>query len=99
MYTLPETNLKSTDRILELAPMDGKTALSYQGTPDKRLFTGEQKLHIKMDPQTTLWYFQWEQNGILPGGLKGYFTGVKSAIKHAETYFANRNIKVTRVID
>lgn len=99
MYGLPETNLRSTDRVLELAPIEGKAALSNQGVPDKRLFTGEQKLHVKMDPVTCLWYFQWEQNGILPGGLKGRFTGFKSAIKHAEEYFRLRNIEVTRVVD
>lgn len=99
MHTLPETNVRSADRVLELAPMEGKTALSNQGSPDNRLFTGEQKLHIKMDPQTCLWYCQWEQNGVLPGGLKGSFTGFKAAIKHAENYFFHRNIKVTKVID
>jgi hypothetical protein len=100
MYGLPETtNLRSNDRVLELAPMEGKTALTNQGQPDKRLFTGEQKLHVKMDPATTLWYFQWETNGVLPGGLKGTFTGFKSAIKHAESYFSQRNIKITQVND
>lgn len=99
MYTLPETNLRSSDRVLELAPIEGKTALDIRGQADKRLFTGEQKLHVKMDPNTTLWYFQWEQNGVLPGGLKGQFTGFKAAIKHAEDYFFHRNIKVTRVVD
>lgn len=99
MYILPETNIRSTDRVLELSPMEGKTALSTQGLADKRLFTGEQKLHVKMDPNTTLWYFQWESNGILPGGLKGQFTGFKSAIKHAEEYFFHRNIRVTKVVD
>lgn len=100
MYTIPEKgNLRSTDRVLELAPMEGKSPLTNQGVTDKRLFTGEQKLHVKMDPSTCLWYFQWEQNGVLPGGLKGNFTGFKSAIKHAENYFAQRNVQVTKVID
>jgi len=90
---------KFNDRVLELAPIEGKAALDVRGQADKRLFTGEQKLHIKMDPETCLWYFQWEQNGNLPGGLMGRFTGVKSAIKHAEEYFLRRNVKVTRVVD
>lgn len=99
MHMSPETNLRSVDRVLELAPMEGKPALTNAGAPDKRLFTGEQKLHIKQDPNTTLWHFQWEQNGVLPGGLKGVFTSPKAAIKHAENYFFHRNIKVTKVID
>jgi len=97
MYAMPETNLKSSDRVLELAPIEGKVALSNQGEPDKRLFTGEQKLHVKMDPNSCLWYFQWETNGVLPGGLTGRFTGFKSALKHAENYFEKRNIRVTKV--
>lgn len=94
-----DTNVRSTDRVLELAPVEGKAPLSYSGNVDKRLFTGEQKLHIKMDPQTCLWYFQWEQNGIIPGGLSGKFTGFKSAIKHAEDYFLKRNVQITQVRD
>ena len=99
MYATPETNLRSTDRVLELAPAANKTVLNSQGVPDKRLFTGEQKLHITMDPATCLWYCRWESNGVLPGGLKGSFTSFKSAIKHVENYFAHRNIQVTKVND
>lgn len=99
MYALPETKLRSNDRVLELSPIEGKTALSTQGLADKRLFTGEQKLHVKMDPNTTLWFFQWEQNGVIPGGLKGQFTSFKAALKHAEDYFFHRNVKVTKVND
>lgn len=100
MYTLPEVgNLRSNDRVLGLAPIEGRTALNNQGVPDKRLFTGEQKLHVKMNPATCLWYFQWETNGVLPGGLKGEFTGFKSAINHATNYFNQRNIRITEVKD
>lgn len=93
------TNIRSTDRVLELSPFEGETALSTTGVPDKRIFTGEQKLHLKMDPQSCLWYFQWEQNGIIPGGLKGRFTGFKAGIKHAEEYFKRRNVRITQVKD
>lgn len=99
MYALPETNLKSSDRILELLPMEGKSPTDYRGQVDSRLFTGEQKLHVKMDPTTTLWYFQWDTNGVIPGGLQGRFTGFKSALRHAEDYFAKRNVRVVKVIE
>lgn len=99
MHNMPETNLRSLDRVLELAPIEGKSPLNSLGTADKRLFTGEQKLHVKMDPSSTLWYFQWEQNGVLPAGLRGHFTGANQAIKHAEAYFFARNVKVTKVND
>ena len=98
MHAMTEQGTRSTDRVLELAPIAGQTVLSTGGLPDKRLFTGEQKLHIKMDPQTCLWYFQWEQNGIIPGGLQGKFTGFKAAIKHAEDYFKKRNVQITQVL-
>lgn len=99
MQALIDTNIRSTDRVLELAPIEGKTALTTAGLADKRLFTGEQKLHLKMDPQSNLWYFQWEQNGIIPGGLQGKFTGFKAGIKHAEEYFKKRNVRITQVKD
>lgn len=95
----PMTNVRSTDRVLELSPIKGASVLAASGAVDNRLFTGEQKLHLKMDPSTCLWYFQWEQNGILPGGLKGKFTGFKSGIKHAEDYFKKRNVQITQIRD
>lgn len=91
--------IRSTDRVLALSPIDKKAPKSSTGLLDPRLFTGEQKLHIKMDPQTCLWYFQYAQNGLLPEALKGRYTGFKSAIKFAEAYFANRNVKITQVFD
>jgi len=99
MYTQPETNVRSTDRIISLEVMDGKKALSSTGLVDRRLFTGEQQLRLKMDPQTCMWYFQYTQNGLLPEGLQGQFTGFKAGLKHAESYFGRRNIKITDVKD
>ncbi len=99
MYTLPQTNIRSTDRIISLSPVDGKKAQSSTGLVDTRLFTGDQQLRLKMDPQTCMWYFQYSQNGLLPEGLKGQFTGFKSGLKHAESYFAKRNIKITEIKD
>lgn len=99
MYVAPESNIRSSDRIISLEPMDNKKPLSSTGLVDTRLFTGEQQLRLKMDPQTTLWFFQYSQNGALPEGLKGKYTGFKSALKHAEDYFARRNIRITQVKD
>jgi hypothetical protein len=99
MFAEAETNLRSTDRVLSVEPIDGKAPLSSLGMVDHRLFTGEQKLHLKMDPQTCLWYFQYANNGLLPEPLKGRFTGFKAGLKFAEEYFKKRNIKVTQVKD
>jgi hypothetical protein len=93
------TNIRSQDRVITLAPMPNKNALSSTGLVDNRLFTGGQSLRLKMDPQTCLWYFQYTNNGILPEGLSGKFTGFKAGLKHAEDYFRRRNIQITRVED
>ena len=94
-----ETNIRSSDRILSLEVIDGKLAKNSIGLVDSRLFTGDQQLHLKMDPQTTLWYFQYTNNGLLPEPLKGQFTGFKPALKFAESYFNKRNIKITQIKD
>lgn len=93
------TNIRSTDRVLTLEPIDDKPILSTSGHPDKRIFTGDQQLHIKMDPETCLWYFQYSGPGLLPGGLEGRYTGFKAAIKFAEMYYKKRNIRIKEVKD
>lgn len=95
----PMSNLRASDRVLMLEPMEGKPTLSSTGMVDNRLFTGEQNLYLKMDPETCLWSFQYTNNGLLPPGLTGKFTSFKAGFKHAEGYFARRNIKITQVKD
>lgn len=96
---VPESNIRSSDRILKLEVIDGKKPLSVLGNVDTRLFSGGQDLHCKMDPDTTLWYFQYSQNGILPDALKGRYTGFKAALKHAEDYYVRRNVRVSQIRD
>lgn len=91
--------VRSTDRILSLAVIDGEKAKAATGLVDTRLFTGGQKLHLKMDSQTSLWYFQYSNNGLLPEALQGRYTGFKAGIKFAEDYFRKRNIKITEIKD
>lgn len=93
------SNVRAVDRVLMLEPLEGKPALSSAYAPDKRLFTGEQNLFLKMDPETCLWSFQYTNNGLLPHGLTGKFTSFKAGFKHAEGYFLKRNIKITQVKD
>lgn len=99
MYALPTTNARSSDRILRLEVIDGTKPKSSTGNVDTRLFDGGQDLHCKMDPQSTLWYFQYSQNGVLPEAMRGRFTNFKSAFKHAEDYFLRRNVKIAEVKD
>lgn len=94
-----EGNLRATDRILALEVIDGKAAKSSTGLLDTRLFTGKQKLHLKMDLQSGLWSFQYDSNGVLPEALQGRFTSFSKGLEHAEMYFAKRNVRVTEIID
>lgn len=94
-----DTNIRSSDRVLTLKPIDAKAAKSSTGLMDPRLFTGEQQLHLTMDTQTMLWNFRYSNNGVLPEPLKSRFTSFRMAYKHAEDYFKKRNIQITEVHD
>src|SRR5258705_8640485 len=50
----------SDDRILTLKIVDDKAPLNSTGLVDKRLFSGENKLHAIADKQTGLWFFRYE---------------------------------------
>ena len=91
--------IRSNDRVLSLSPVDDKAPRSSAGLLDPGLFNGKQTLHIKMDPHSCLWYFQYGNNGILPEALKGRYTGFRAAIKFAEAYFAKRNVKIAQIFD
>lgn len=85
------------DRVLKLEIVDGKKAMSSIGTVDPTLFKdGGNKLHVTMDPETCLWSFNYEK-GKIPPGLNGVFTGFKMAKKHADAYYAPRNIRISEV--
>lgn len=92
----PESKMLTPDRVLELSIMDGKKPLDSIGNSDKRLFTGENKLHAVMDTQTTLWKLKYEM-GAVPEQLKGEFTSFKALRQHAEQYFNKRNIEIKEV--
>lgn len=95
----PPSNIRAADRTLVLQPIEGQKPLATSGLPDPRLFSGEQGIKVKMDPQTCLWHFQYTNKGILPEALKGAFTSFGSAYRHAENYFQRRNVKITAVKD
>ena len=88
--------MKSDDRLIILKPIDGKKTLSSTGMPDKRLFTGENKLHAVLDLRTGMWHLHYEI-GALPGGLKGNWTLFSELEKHVRAYFKSRNVEVTEI--
>lgn len=91
-----ESKMQTPDRVLSLSVMEGKKALDSIGNSDKRIFTGENKLHAVMDTQTTLWKLKYEMGGV-PEKLKGSFTSFKAVMQHAKEYYNHRNIEIREV--
>lgn len=87
--------MASKDRIFTLKIIDNKKPKTSLGMVDTRLFTGENRLHVKKD-ETSFWYFEYD-SGAVPEPLKHKFTGYRAAVKHAETYFKTRNITIEEV--
>lgn len=96
-----ETNIvknRSIDRILVLAPEEGKDVLNSKGVVDKRLFNGENRLHAKLDTQTMLWFVQYD-HGIPPQPFQQRFTSFTKLFGFVEDYYKRRNVKISEVID
>lgn len=96
-----ETNLTknmSYDRILKLAPLEGKTPTDVEGKADPRLFTGENKLHARMDPEYGHWYVQYEM-GNIPTSMQQRWTSFPRMLLWIEEYYKKRNLRVIEIID
>lgn len=87
----------SLDIVYKLRPK-GNAAKNYKGMADPRLFTGENKLHAKMDTQTTLWHLEYD-HGALPLIFKQQFTGLRQLNTTVKNYFENRDIEIVEIID
>ena len=95
---LYKSKMHSNDRVIVLKAKEGATVVSSGLTPDHRLFTGENKLHVVMDEQTSLWSMHYEQ-GAIPAALKGNFTSFRKAYEFARAYYERRNVEIIEVID
>lgn len=95
-----KTKMRADDRVFILKLIDDKAPISSTGLVDKRLFSGENKLHVIRDEASTfLWYFKYER-GELPDYFKGRkYTKFIEAQKDAVAYFAKRNIRIEEVVD
>jgi len=94
-----ESHFKANDRIFKLEIIDGTKPKSSIGLVDSRLFKdGEDatRLHLKYEGDSGLWAFAYNK-GNIPPALTSKFTGVRQARQFAETYFANRNIRIVEV--
>lgn len=88
--------MRSVDRILVIAPIDGKDAKAVTGLIDKRLFTGENKLHAIQEHG--LWYLKYEMGG-LPDPLKQKYTSFAKLTKLVNEYLKKRNIEIKEILD
>lgn len=89
---------KSNDRILVLTKKEGTSAVNVKGQVDNRLFTGQNKLHCTLDPQTGLWSLKMEQ-GFLPGGLDKSFTSYSKAVSFVREYYNKRNVEIVKIVE
>jgi hypothetical protein len=94
------TKMRGNDRAFVLEQIDDKAPIGSTGLVDKRLFTGDNKIHAVRDEMSfNLWYFKYDK-GNLPGALEGIrFTKFDQAQKYLEQYFNTRNIRIKEVID
>lgn len=88
--------MHTLDRVLVLQVMEGKDPLESGGKMDKRLFTGDNKLHAVYNTQTGLWYMRYER-GSVPGALDVQFSELPKLLDYVRNYFARRNIEITEV--
>lgn len=88
---------RELDIVLVLEPIDG-APLSAAGLVDKRLFTGENRLHAIMDTQTCLYYLKYD-SGIVPEPLRQRFTSLKKLLDFVTGYFERRKIRIKEILD
>lgn len=63
------------------------------GLIGREVFTGANKLHALYDESTGLWKFKLD-HGVLPEVLRQQFTSFIALMKHAKTYFNNKDIDI-----
>ncbi len=98
-FTPDTTKMRAKDRVFKLGIIDKKLPKNSTGMVDTRLFSGENALHAKMDPETCFWFLQYESGGALPQPLKVNFTSFPALKRYAEDYFRTRNIEIKEVVD
>jgi hypothetical protein len=90
------SKMHANDRILMLKPKEG-VPLDTTSMIDKRLLTGENKLHALFEGETGLWYLRYDQGG-LPLQLRQKFTSFNKLLRYVTDYFVKKNIDVKEVI-
>ena len=94
-----KTNIRSDDRLLILRVMDDKAPLNTLGLTDRRLFSGENKVHAIMDTHSCLWTIRYEMGAPPPVLAEQRFTSFSKLLTFCKDYFVKRNIEIVEVID
>jgi len=92
------TKMVGNDRILSLRPIEGKSSVATNGLIDKRLFTGDNKLHAIRGPNDSMWHLRYD-SGIVPAALQQKFTSFNILFKLVTEYFNKRNIEVKEIFE
>ncbi len=87
---------RSLEREITLEVMDEKKPKNSLGMTDPRLFTGETKIYAVQDPHFMNWGLKQSQ-GVLPEPLRQRFSSIRALTDFVKSYYATRNIKVTKV--
>ena len=100
MYFEPDykTKMKANDRIFVLEKMVGEHTLTPKGMIDNRLFSGENKLHAKLDPSNSQWFLQYD-SGLVPEPLRSRWTSFAKLKEYVTSYFNRRNINIKQIIE
>jgi hypothetical protein len=93
-----QTKMRSDDRVLVLAPIDGTKPKSSIGIVDPKLFTGENKLHAIRNPNFSWWTLKYEHGGV-PPVLQQTFMSFEDLLTFTKEYFKTRNIQIVDVKD
>lgn len=89
--------MESDEKILTLKVIDGTKPKSTLGMTDPRLFTGENKIHVKQGPDL-LWYMYYDKGNPPPAIVNQKFTTFTKLKQFAQNYFSKRNLEVIEVI-
>ncbi len=88
--------MHTLDRVIVLQPIEGRDPISTSGNVDKRLFSGDNKLHAVFNNQNGMWHLRYEKGGI-PASLDMQFVELPKLMDYVRNYFEKRNVEIVEV--
>lgn len=90
--------MKAEDRVFKFKIKEGAKQKGPTGLVDPRLLTGDNRLHAKLEPFSSLWYVYYE-HGRVPPVLQQRWTSFNKLYAFVKNYFDKRNIEIVEVQD